>query len=249
MIERRLECFTVASSRFQQSNDVRLDAMFYNQKYAQALTVLENCGMDLMTLGELTQDIYMPGRFKRTYLSKEHGTAFVKEHGIPFLQGSQVVHFRPADIKYLSKTAHKNLKSLQIKRGWLLITRSGSVGRVAVVTDEWHNWAASEHIFRIVPKVSSPCPVGYLGAFLMSPLGQIQLNAHAYGAVVDELSVEHIRGIKIPVPSVPEQRELVDRIDELVKRSNGLRSNAVGLAEEAESNVCMLVPSALNDAG
>ena len=76
-----------------------------------------------------------------------------------------------------------------IRAGWLLVTRSGTTGRTTVCPEEWDEWAASEHILRIVPN-EEKCPAGYLCTFLSSPLGQAQLTASIYGAVVDELTEE-----------------------------------------------------------
>lgn len=174
------------------SKTLRLNATSYNTTLFHALRILEESEMDVLTLGEVTERVFMPQRFKRTYVEKAHG--------VPFLQGSHIIQIQPDDVKYLSRIAHKNLDSLIIRSGWLLITRSGTVGRTAIVPPEWDGWAASEHIFRVIPKESAPCPVGYLCAFLRSQLGKAQLNASIYGAVVDELTEDKIRGIRVPVP-------------------------------------------------
>ena len=234
MIDRRLEWFSIDSKQFSESDGLRLDASFYNQDFLRVVQLLERSGLDVKSLGELTRRVFMPARFKRTYVSKQYG--------VPFLQGSHVVHFRPSDVKYLSRTVHGNLESLLIKKGWLLITRSGTVGRATIVPPEWDNWAASEHIFRVVPEESGPCPVGYLCTFLLSPLGQIQLMAHSYGAVVDELTVEHIRGIKIPVARNSNQESEISRINELASQSIALRAKAVELSVEADVRMASLIP-------
>ncbi|HWE54106.1 MAG TPA: restriction endonuclease subunit S, partial [Acidimicrobiales bacterium] len=176
----------------------------------------------------------IPGRFKRNYVDAAHG--------IPFLQGSHIVQFRPDDIKFLSKATHANMNSLLIREGWVLITRSGTVGRVAIVTSQWDGWAASEHVFRVVPRPKSPCPTGYLAAFLGSPIGQLQLNRQIYGAVVDELTEDHIRSIRVPLPVTRAQKRHVDEIADLAMKAAAARAAAVSLAEQVDEKVLNLLP-------
>lgn len=234
MTDRQVEKFTISSLLVVHSNQLRLDATAYNTEVVRALNLLEELDMELRTLGEITETIFMPGRFKRTYVEDSYG--------VPFLQGSHIVQLQPTDVKYLSRAAHKkNLGKLIIHSGWLLITRSGSTGRVAIVPPEWDGWAASEHLFRVVPKDSLDYPVGYICAFLISPLGQVQLNANVYGAVVDELTVEHIQSIRIPVPRTQEQQEVLLQINELVATSVALRAEAVSKAQQADSVVALLL--------
>lgn len=229
MIERSIESFTVRSSHVLAVSTLRLDATFYSQSVAHALTVLEDSGMEIRQLGEITERVYMPGRFRRTYVSEEYG--------VPFLQGSHIIQFQPADVKYLSIAVHKNLDKLIIRSGWILLTRSGTAGRVALVPPQWDGWAASEHVFRIIPEESSGCPAGYLAVFLSSPLGQAQLRAQIYGAVVDELTEDQVRSIYVPIPRTLEQRERVQKVNDLALLSLSLRAEAASRATESSEEL------------
>lgn len=142
-VDKKIESFAVTSDWLKNSTNLRLDASFYNPRVAHAIETLRKSGLPIKPLGELTKRIFIPPRFKRIYVGRDHG--------LPFLQGSHVVHFQPADMKYVSRTAHKNIDLWIIREGWILVTRSGTVGRIAVVPREWDGWAASEHILRIIP--------------------------------------------------------------------------------------------------
>lgn len=235
MIDRSLDSFSVSSRKVVESPTLRLDATAYNRGVAQALAALEGSGMALRPLGEVTERVFMPTRFKRTYVKPEHG--------VPFLQGSHIVQFQPADLKYLSLAAHKDLDPLLIRPGWVLVTRSGTTGRVAIVPPEWDGWAASEHVFRVVPKADGPCPVGWLATFLASPLGQAQLSAHVYGAVVDELTEAQLRSILVPVPRTSAQRRKVDAVHQQTVDSVRLRAEAVAQAKASAEALVALLPA------
>lgn len=234
VIERPIESFRVSSELVEGSDSLRLDASHYNHSVIEAIAALGRSGMEVRTLGELVERVFIPPRFRRVYVEESHG--------VPFLQGSHIVHFEPADIKYLSKTAHVRLERWVIRRGWILVTCSGTVGRVALTPKEWDGWAASQHILRIVPKRNDACPPGYLATFLASRLGHVQLSAQIYGAVVDELTEDQAKSVRVPIATNQEQLRHVRAIDELAMQSVLLRTQAVDLAKQAMQSLRRILP-------
>ncbi len=204
--KKRIESFSLGLPWLLKTDDLRLGASYYNPRVAETLAILERSGLALKPLGEVTEKIFIPPRFKRIYVDKEHG--------VPFLQGSHVVHFDPADIKYLSRAAHKNMEKWVIHAGWVLVTCSGTIGRITISLPRWDGWAASQHILRIIPKSDGLCPAGYIYAYLSSELGQAQLTSRIYGAVVDEIREVQASGVLIPVPHTAKQKEEVAAINQ-----------------------------------
>jgi len=233
--DRRLECFSLDSAWVSGSEGARFDASYYNPRAAHAIETLKRSGLTIKPLGEVTQRIFIPPRFKRIYVGPDQG--------IPFLQGSHVVHFQPADLKYVSKTAHKDLGPWLIHSGWLLVTRSGTIGRVTIAADRWDGWAASEHIMRVVPDPASPCLPGYIYAFLNSPIGQAQLTARIYGAVVDEITEDHGRGVLIPVPTTAAEVAQVKTINDQALKAIMRLSEAAKLADESVQAIDRFIPA------
>lgn len=231
---RKVETFSIASPWLKQADELRLDASFYNPRVAEALAILKRSGLSLQPLANVTKRIFIPPRFKRIYVEETHG--------VPFLQGSHVVHFQPANIKYLSLTAQEGLDRWIIESGWILVTCSGTIGRVAIAPPSWDQWAASQHILRIVPDPEGPCPAGYICAYLSSELGQAQLTSRIYGAVVDEITEEQAKSVLIPVPKSADQRKVVADIDVAAKESVLAKDRAVKLAQESVSGILSLIP-------
>ncbi len=221
--KREIESFSIDVGLLQNTN--RFDASHYNPTVARAISMLQGCGMPLARLGDITDGVFIPPRFRRIYVEKDHG--------IPFVQGSHVVHFQPADLKYLSVRAHKNIEKWVIHSGWILVTCSGTIGRPMIVPDSWDGWAASQHLLRIIPKADSGCPVGYLYAFLCSFPGQAQLTSHIYGAVVDELTEDQAKAVLVPVPQTTEQIEMMKSANKVALRSVRLKEQAVVLNNQS----------------
>ena len=227
--ECRVEAYAIPFDLVEGSKTLRLDASFYNPGVAEALAGLKATKMKLAPLQDLVQEIILPPRCRRVYVDSEHG--------IPFLQGSHIVHYKPADLKFVSRTEQPHLDKLIIQSGWLLITRSGTVGRCVVVPDAWDGWAASEHAIRVVPD-NAKAPVGYLYSFLSSSYGQAQLTAQIYGGVVDELSEAQAGRVLVPVPTTTEQTKWVmmcakyaDEALDLKQKSMYLDREGIGLCE------------------
>jgi len=216
---RKVKAFTVKASEL----DLRLDASYHIPISRKIQEEITKTGMAEKLRNIVTQ-IFIPSRFKRIYVKKG-------DEGIPFLQGSHLPLVKFFDVKYLWKKS-PNIESLLIKSGWILMTRSGTVGNIALATKSIENWAASEHVIRIVPKDNlNP---GYLWAALTSIYGQIQIKAKIYGGVVDEIAEKDtslLESILLPLPDKSTQ----DKIGNLVIEAYELKDKANLLEQEAVS--------------
>ncbi len=180
-----LRAFTVTSSTLRS----RLDASFHIPLAKTAVRIMLTGRYHPVPLEEACEDIFHPGRFKRIYVTKEYG--------VPFIQGSHVPLMKPYDLQYLARSDERHLQQCRVSRHWMLITRSGTVGQVGIVSSITNGWAASEHLIRLVAEEGAYNP-GYISLFLMTPYGQHQVQSKIYGAVVDELTPEDLSEVLIP---------------------------------------------------
>ncbi len=204
----------------------RFDASFHVPIARTAVSLLRNGNYEPVRLGQITKDIIVAPRFKRIYVPKEYG--------IPFLQGSHLPQMRPYDLKYLSRTKQKNLERWVIRKGWVLVTCSGTIGRVGLVSSYMDKWAASQHLLRIIPDHEQGHP-GYIAAFLMTPYGQHQLTAKIYGGVVDELTEEDTRTVWIPNAPPDIQAEIGERVVQAFEKKDEaciIEENAIRRVEK-----------------
>lgn len=180
------KAFAIQSSEL----DNRFDASFHLPIAKAAIQELHKGKYPLVQLDNLAQRIFIPPRFKRIYVEPEYG--------VPFLQGSHIPLMKPYDLKYLSRRANERyIQECLIHPGWILVTRSGTVGRPMLVSSALDDWAASEHCLRIIPSPQRAHP-GYLAAFLMTSYGQYQLTSKIYGGVVDELTEDDTAAVWLP---------------------------------------------------
>ena len=236
---REVEHFSVSIRLLRQSAERRLDASYFNPAAAKAIETVRNSGMKVCRLGDVVDRVFLPPRVKRIYVGSEFG--------IPFLRGSHIVHFQPADIKYVSRKAQRHLEQFIVRKDMILITRSGTVGRVMLCPDEWDGWAGTEDLLRVVPN-EGKLPAAYLYAFLASPLGYTQLTMPIFGAVVDHLTEDQVKDVLVPLPQTDEQQAVVRRIAKEAREAIEIRTKAVGMVARAVSDVEALLTEDSHDA-
>jgi type I restriction enzyme S subunit len=205
--ERRTRHFTVKSTAL----DMRLDASYQEPETREMRNLLKH--KKARRLGEGLAKTFLPNRFRRIYVSSEYG--------VPFLQGGNIVQCKLFGLQNISRRMTKNLASFLIRKDWTLVTRSGTVGRACLVPSRWDGWAASEHIFRVIPNKEMIHP-GYLAGFLISLYGQMQLTSRIYGGVVDEITADDVDDVLVPLPGREEQTV----IGEMITRAYALKEVA-----------------------
>lgn len=211
---------TISGSR-PEAVEIRLEANFHNPIVRAAVVNIRERAVKNNTVGELSRDVIMGARFKRNYVESAYGT--------PFLSGKNIVQIRPSEVKHLSTNETEDLKDMIVARGWILVTCSGTIGRTCFVWHNFENFAASQHILRVLPNEDEVDP-GYLYAFLSSEYGYQQIIRFRHGSVIDEINDEQLKKVIVPLPSPAQQKEIGD----LIRQAYEKRADALRLEDEAQ---------------
>lgn len=132
--------------------------------------------------------------------------------------------------------AKEGEKRFFVEEGWILVTCSGSLGRVLLVTKSLSNIFFSHDLIRIVPKKETL--KGYLYAYLNSWVGQTFLKRDRYGGWVKHIEPDQIKSIPVILPP----REVREEIHRKVIEAYCHRENF----RERESSEIDKVDSILN---
>lgn len=170
---------------------------------------------------KLVRSIVLPGRFKRHYVSAEFG--------VPFIGGKEILELDPRGEKFLSLKQHGGIieNQLTIDQNMILITCSGTIGKVTLAPMHWKGWAASQHLLRVVP-ANTDC-AGYLYAWLSSEWALPLIKRHTYGAVVFEIDQHQLANVEVPLL----EPHIMQEINQLVLDANSLRYRAFQQEQEA----------------
>lgn len=202
----------------------RADGSFHLPVVDKLIKRLSTHAGELTTVGDsrISKEVILPGRFKRVYVEDENGYVL--------FGGKQIYELDPSSKKYLSGAKHGKhfVEQLAIHMNDTLITRSGTIGKVALTPKHWENWIASEHIIRVVPQSTEIA--GYLNIFLASEYGHKLISRYIYGSVVDEIDDDHVR--RIPIPLL-KNKAVQKQINDLALKANSLRYEAYSLEQAA----------------
>ena len=201
----------------------RLDASYHVPIVDAIIEHLKRYAEEVTTVGDprISREVILPGRFKRVYVDERYG--------VPFFGGRSIGELDPSDKKYLSLSQHdKKIKDeLTIHTGMILLTCSGTIGKIAIVPKHWDKWAMTHDIIRLVPAENIN---GYVFIWLQSEYAAKLINSFAYGSVVQHIEKEHIKQLAIPLLR---NHEAQKKINDLALEANEKRYQSYLLEQEA----------------
>ncbi len=197
---------------------VRLDATHFNPQTAKIIDALRKFGVDLDPLSRLAT-VELRSQFARIWATD-------RKHGVPYLNATDLLSLLSLGVpsggtRYLSHATKTNIDNLIVREGWLLMTCSGTIGRVFYVPKRLDGWAATHDLIRIVPNEASM--TGYLYAWLGTPAAQAQILSHTHGGQVDHVTDDQVAGVLVPrLPSDEVNRINADVIKALRTREKAI---------------------------
>lgn len=202
----------------------RLDAAYHVPVIDAILHQLRKSAAEITTVGDprVSKRVVLPGRFARVYV--EEG------QGVPFFGGKQIHQLDPTDRKFLSLKIHgpRIREQLALEENMVLVTCSGTIGKVALAPRHWKGFAASQHIIRIVP--SSADIAGFLYVFLATEYGRALITRFSYGSTVSEIDAHHVSQVAIPLLK---DRSVHAEINRLALAANAKRTEAYHAEQRA----------------
>ena len=128
---------------------------------------------------------------------------------------------------YLYEELKKNHKP---NAGEIIFSKDGTVGRAFVVREDNNKFIVSGGILILTPRDIDNY---YLAFVLNSLVVKSQTIRESIGAIIQHLSVEEVKNLKIPILS----QSLQQKISSLIQQSFKLRQEAKELLEQAKFKV------------
>lgn len=167
--------------------------------------------------------IYHAGRESRNWVDDP-------DAGVPFLSSSSILAADLSGLPLISKKQVASNPRFTLGRGWTLITRSGTIGRIVYARPDMDGLACSEHVMRVVPDPKKAKP-GYVYAFLSSKFGVPLVTSGTYGSIIQSIEPQHLADL--PVPRLGDEVER--QVHELVDGAATARTRAALLKRDARS--------------
>lgn len=175
--------------------------------------VKEKRNLTTTKINDIAKAIFTGNRGKRYY---------VEHDGVHFLSSSDMMLANPKRFCKLISRRTPNLNELLVKKGTILISRSGTVGNAILVSDDLNSCAVSEHAMRLVIDETKISPE-YVFAYFCTKQGKDSLAILPYGSVIVTLGEEFLGDVDLPL--LP--KETQDHITALVKEYSQMTDMAI----------------------
>jgi hypothetical protein len=205
----------------------RLDCGPYMSGAIEARHHLEQLPVKKDRLSDLTEGgisgIINAGRIARIWVDSP-------EHGYPFLSSTDILYSDLSYLALIAKSVAKKNSNLLIKEGWTLISRSGTVGRMAYARGEMDGMACTEDVLRVIPDQNKVLP-GYIFAYLKTKFGLPLVISGTYGSIITHLEPSHIADLPVPrIGDIERQaHQLVQQAADELTESSRLMQDATEL--------------------
>lgn len=217
----------------------RLDAEFYSPESLWAESEITKSKYGFAPLGNLATRIKDgPGGWGVS-------TNDYQESGVPVIRSVNIVDGECdlSDCVYISEKKHQDLISHEAKRGCVLLSVRGTIGRAAVFNDRQYRVASLNAAVVTIDCKDEINPY-FLAAFLNSPIGKIQANRIANGAVQLNMNLTETASNLVVTPP----QTIQDEIAEIYKAKIDAKNASKQLTTIAKLLVEALIEGQLTEA-
>jgi type I restriction enzyme S subunit len=155
--------------------------------------------------------------------------------GVPYVRVFEMKDGRVGPLAVLRRSAPERASKFMrsvLKAGDLLISKDGTIGRVAVVPQELEGGNITQHLVR-----ASVHPLlcrDYVVFAIRSQHSQNWLVGEKKGVALQGVNVEDFRRLPIPIPPLVEQTEIVRRVQALFKLADAIEKRVAAVSLHAE---------------
>ena len=155
--------------------------------------------------------------------------------GIPYVRVNEMDDGKYIDTTFLRRTTSEialKYKRSILEQEDLLISKDGTIGKVSIVPSTLTGGNINQHIVRaaIHPFLDKK----YIIYSLQSQFSQQWLQDHKKGVALQGVNVEDFRRLPIPLPPLPEQEEIVRRVESLFALADRIEQRVAAGKERAD---------------
>lgn len=186
----------------------RLDTGFYSPDYFTARSQLRDSGLSVQAIGSFGE----PWSFGAYALTSEIEWTRPGE-GVPFFKAESLDSplVDEGGLSFVTDATHRKLPKSSVGPGDIVVSTSGTVGRVAVVPTSMPRANSNQDTIKFNPR-RSDIDNYFLAAQLCSRFGQVFLNREAGGAVQQHVYLYNFKRIPLAIPHTDAQRYIGSKV-------------------------------------
>ncbi|MFE7596811.1 restriction endonuclease subunit S [Streptomyces sp. NPDC057494] len=164
-----------------------------------------------------------------------------RETGVPVVGARDIVGHRVTRVpeRHVVPDERRVGRDYRLEAGDVLLTRSGTVGRVALVTETEKGWLHGPHLIRLRVRADAELDPEYLATYLSASAAQERFQRVATGSAIQHISMKMLGQLPVRLPPLAEQHEIgrtlaaldekVRAHEEVVRATGALRSTLADL--------------------
>ena len=228
------KCFVVYAN---ETIGRRVDSFYYQSKFRSVDRIMENVQFDVFNLDALISEISSgatPKVDENYYTDSSAGVPFLRVQNVT-KQGIDL-----SDAKFITREVHEGmLKRSELKTDDLVFTITGRIGSVAVVPDNFEGNINQHSVrFHLKDQITNiTINPYYIAAFLNSELGKSLSIREVTGGTRPALDYKALKSLKIILPPIELQNEIVIEIKNRLAKVAELRNEADAVVKQAKERV------------
>ncbi|WP_286230289.1 restriction endonuclease subunit S [Neobacillus mesonae] len=189
----------------------RLDVGYYSSFQTKNNTVHSELGLlektnKVVKLGDVLLQFNVGASIKPTDY-KEKGTPYLRIQDLE----SEGITIEEQNLVFLDSETDERYHKNKVKAGDILIAKVGSVGKSAMVPDEFSGAIANQHL--AILTTNETVLSKYLAYLLKTTFYKNIFNSYSGGSAQKFIQLNAIKEIAIPLPTVEQQSEIAMRIE------------------------------------
>ena len=166
-----------------------------------------------------------------------------QSRGIPFINAGAIVdgELNEAEFNYISEEKYNALRAGKIQQGDLLYCLRGSIGKTAIVHQEFKGAISSS---LCILRTKESMLKEFLYYLLCSNVIWHQQALAENGSAQPNLSAASVMEYIIPLPPLPEQQRIVDRIESLFEKLDEAKQKAQDALDSFETRKAAILHKA-----
>jgi restriction endonuclease S subunit len=188
-----------------------LNAAFSNYGYSKNDVFISTIGQ-LCEIGD--------GNHSSKYPTKDE----MISSGVPFIRAKNLIHddVDATDLIYISKHKHEDLLKGHIKKGDILLTNRGEIGKLAIVPAKFDGSNLNAQIAWL--RCSDKIINRYLFLYLKSDLAKKLFISGTRGSALQQLTIGKLKSIEVPVLGLKNQQMIIDKLDKVFAEIDKLKA-------------------------
>jgi type I restriction enzyme S subunit len=176
--------------------------------------------------------------------SQLHAEDYVDD-GIPLINPAHMIdgNIIPDSKVSVDKETWQRLKRHQLFEGDLIFARRGELGRCAIITKEQEGWLCGTGSLKA--KLNSRLIPDYSYLLITSEGVVSELSLESKGSTMDNLNTETLGRVRLPVPPVNEQMQVLAYVNEVEGKFRNLIAKATSAIELMQERRTALISAAV----